>query len=200
MTANNNNKIKQNKKRSVYMSNVYIYLQASTDAVWYFIKNSENVTKIWDVDVFNYFFKDLAWFTCFCLAISSSIKLFYFWGMNKKWWDLFKKRCVYYDIIINVLFLHIFFQDFPKLNIVGWKMVCFCLTFHQNTFTRSNQCPAPMLATIDVTPKIVWAPLFPKRSGSPWHVRNLFTILMGSNRYMKNSQCGNCRICSFTHF
>ena len=88
----------------------------------------------------------------------------------------FLKRDIfyYYHIIINILFLHIFFQDFPKLNIVGWKMVYFCLTFHQNTFTRSNQCPAPMLATIDVTPKIVWAPLFPKRSSSRWHVRNLF--------------------------
>ena len=143
--------------------------------MWYFIKNSENVTKIQDVDVFNYFFKDLAWFTCFCIAISSSIKLF----ISEEWirnrWDLFKKRdAFYYNIIINVLFLHIFFQDFPKLNIVGWKMVYFCLTFHQNTFTRSNQCPAPMLATIDVTPKIVWAPLFPKRSSSRWHVRNLF--------------------------
>ena len=91
-------------------------------------------------------------------------------------WDLFKKRDVFIIIILllTFCFLHIFFQDFPKLNIVGWKMVYFCLTFHQNTFTRSNQCPAPMLATIDVTPKIVWAPLFPKRSSSRWHVRNLF--------------------------
>ena len=75
-------------------------------------------------------------------------------------------------------FLFYFFQDFPKLNIVGWKMERFCRTFHQNTFTRSNRCPAPMLATIDVTPKIVWAPLFPKRSSSRWHVSNLFFFFL----------------------
>ena len=56
---------------------IHIYIQASILLVWYFIKNSENVTKIQDVDVFNYFFKDLAWFTCFCIAISSSIKLLF---------------------------------------------------------------------------------------------------------------------------